>query len=208
MHDGELAIVDCVEFAPGLRRIDVAADLAFLVMELHRVGRGELASALVTAYREAGGEPGSDRLLGLLAAYRAQVRAKVAFTRETQRHCDAHDEADSLLQLAARLLWKALTPLVLVVAGISASGKSTLADALAAESGFALLGTDAVRKSRAGLASTARAPVSLYADAVNRATYTALGRAADAAAHSGVIVDGTFRRRTDRDAFFTELAST
>ena len=79
-----LAVVDCVEFDPGLRSIDVAGDLAFLVMDLHRIGRGELAAVLVAAYREAGGDPGSDALLALLAAYRAYVRAKVALTRTAQ----------------------------------------------------------------------------------------------------------------------------
>jgi predicted kinase len=204
--DGDgLSIVDCVEFAPGLRRIDVAADLAFPVMELHRIGRRELADVLVSAYRDADGDPGDDRLLALLAAYRAHVRAKVAFTRAGQRHTDAHDEADALLRLAARLLWRALTPSVIVVAGLSASGKSTVARLLAAESGFPLLGTDALRKSGAGLASTARAPESLYRDEVSHATYGALGRQARAAARGGVIVDGTFRRRSDRASFFAGL---
>jgi aminoglycoside phosphotransferase family enzyme/predicted kinase len=205
LEDGRLSIVDCVEFAPGLRRIDVAADLAFPVMELHRIGRGDLADVLVGAYRDAGGDPGDDRLLALLAAYRAYVRAKVAFTRAGQRDGGAHDEAGAFLRLAARLLWRALTPSVIVVAGVSASGKSTLAALLAAESGYALSSTDALRKSRAGLASTARAPGSLYADEVSRATYLALGRAARAAACRGAIVDGTFRRVADRAAFFTGL---
>jgi len=205
LEDDALAIVDCVEFAPGLRRIDVAADLAFPVMELHRLGRADFADGLVAAYRDAGGDPGDDPLLALLAAYRAYVRAKVAFTRARQRDRDADEDADALLGLAARLLWRALAPSVIVIAGVSASGKSTLAELVAAESGFTLLSTDALRKARAGLASTARAPDSLYTDAVNRATYAALGRAAADAAGQGAIVDGTFRRRSDRAAFFAEL---
>ena len=205
LEDGGLAIVDCVEFSRELRCIDVAADLAFLVMELHRTGHRELAAVLVAAYRDAGGHPGSDRLLSLLAAYRAHVRAKVAFTRAGQGDGDAHGDARALLGLAARLLWRALTPSVIVVAGVSASGKSTVAERLAAESGFSLLATDALRKSRAGLATTARAPESLYADEVSQATYHALGREARAAARDGVIVDGTFRRRTDRAAFLAAL---
>ena len=49
----ELAIFDPVEFDPGLRRIDVAADLAFLVMELEEAGREDLARVLVEEYRAA-----------------------------------------------------------------------------------------------------------------------------------------------------------
>jgi len=200
---GELgpAVVDCVEFDPGLRSIDVAGDLAFLVMDLHRIGRGELAPVLVAAYREAGGDPGSDALLALLAAYRAYVRAKVALTRTAQHGPAGREGAAQLLGLGARMLWQALTPLTLVVAGVAATGKSTLAAALAAESGFDLVSTDVLRKRLAGLAPTTRAPRSLYDDEHDRATYAALGDEA-AAAGRGVVVDGTFRRAADRSAFF------
>jgi aminoglycoside phosphotransferase family enzyme len=75
------ALVDAIEFDPGLRRIDVGLDLAFLVMELHAAERQDLAAALVAGYRDEGGDPGDDRLLAFFAAYRARVRAKVALIR-------------------------------------------------------------------------------------------------------------------------------
>ena len=78
------ALVDAIEFDPGLRRIDVGLDLAFLVMELHEAERPDLADALVEGYRAAGGDPGDDRLLAFFAAYRARVRAKVALIRAAQ----------------------------------------------------------------------------------------------------------------------------
>jgi uncharacterized protein len=79
-EDG-IVVFDCVEFDPALRRIDVAADLAFLVMELHEAGAADLAAELVSAYREAGGDPGGDELLSFYAAYRALVRAKLHYLR-------------------------------------------------------------------------------------------------------------------------------
>jgi aminoglycoside phosphotransferase family enzyme/predicted kinase len=202
-----LNVVDCVEFDPELRHIDVAADLAFLVMDLHRVDRPELAAVLLSAYREAGGDPGSGALLWLLAAYRAQVRAKIALTRAAQRGPGA-GSGEPLLALAGRLLWRAFTPVVVVVAGLAASGKTTLAQALARESGYTHASTDVVRKALAGLPATSRAPTTLYAPEVGRATYAALGGTAEAAASTGVIVDGTFRSREDRAAFFAQLTST
>jgi len=204
-------VVDCVEFDAGLRRIDVAADLAFLVMELHEARRPELAAVLVSAYRAAGGDPGSDALLAFLAAYRAQVRAKVALTRERQLAPGAAasggelTHAAALLRLGERLQWAARAPLVVVVAGVSASGKTTLVRALAAESGYAHVNSDVLRKRRAGLAPTDRAPAALYGPEANRATYAALGRRAAEAAEAGVIVDATFRHRSDRDAFREQL---
>jgi predicted kinase len=201
----DVEVVDCVEFNAELRRIDVAADLAFLVMELHETLRPDLAAALVDGYRAAGGEPGSDVLLAFFAAYRAQVRAKVALTRGQQLEpaaavCEtAH--AASLLRLAERLQWAARAPLVIVLAGLSASGKTTLAQAIAAASGYAHLSSDVVRKRGAGLAPAERAPLALYGTDVNRATYAELGRLAAQAAPTGAIVDATFRNRADRDEF-------
>jgi uncharacterized protein len=103
------------------------------------------------------------------------------------------------------LLWRALVPLVIVIAGVSATGKSTVAAALARETGFPVLRTDVIRKARAGLSPTARGSDALYRDAVSRDTYAALGREAAGLAAAGVVVDGTFRRRCDRAAFFAEL---
>ena len=204
-------IVDCVEFDPALRRIDVAADLAFALMELHEAGRPDLAESLVRAYRAAGGDPGSDALLAFFGAYRAEVRAKVALLRAEQRRPAAAEpdraHAQRLLALAARLRWRAHAPLVIAVAGVSASGKSTVANRLGAASGFPVVSSDVVRKTAAGLRPTERAPVELYADDVSRATYTALGAGAAARAADGVIVDATFRRRADREAFRAGLGS-
>src|SRR6185312_5208520 len=52
----DVVVVDCIEFEPQLRQIDVAAELAFLVMDLHASGRGDLATSLLGAYRAAGGD--------------------------------------------------------------------------------------------------------------------------------------------------------
>ena len=75
---GEVYVYDCVEFNPDLRRIDVAADMAFLVMDLARLGAESSAWQLIEAYRRDGGDPGDDPLLSFLASYRAWVRSKVA----------------------------------------------------------------------------------------------------------------------------------
>jgi hypothetical protein len=178
-------------------------------MELHEACRPDLAAILVRAYRKAGGDPGSDALLAFFAAYRAQVRAKVALTRGSQLALgDAADEivhATALLRLGERLQWAARTPLIVVVAGVAASGKTTLARALADESGFAHLNSDVIRKRGAGLAPTEPAPAAVYSAEANRATYAALGRRAAETANAGVVVDATFRNRADRDAFRSRL---
>jgi aminoglycoside phosphotransferase family enzyme/predicted kinase len=197
-----IEIVDCVEFDPALREIDVGLDLAFLVMDLLRRDRS-LAAALVSAYREAGGDPGDDALVAFFAAQRALIRAKVALVRASQvEGADAarrRAHADELLALAGRLAWTVRVGSGLVVCGLAASGKSTLAAALAQRSGATVVSSDAVRKELLGLAPSERAPETAYGPEMDRRTYEALCRRARALAEP-VIVDATFRRRQDRDA--------
>jgi uncharacterized protein len=201
-----IEVVDCVEFDPLLREQDVGLDLAFLVMDLMR--RDErLARALETAYREAGGDPGDDALVRFFAAQRALIRAKVALIRAGQvEAADAgrrSGEAAELLDLADLLGWSVRLGDLAVVCGVAASGKSTLAAALAERAGATVISSDVVRKRLLGIDPTARAPTGAYADDVNRRTYDALGRLAWRLVEAGdrVVVDATFRFAADRRAF-------
>jgi uncharacterized protein len=214
LEAAEPSIVDCVEFDSELRAIDVGADLAFLVMDLTRLRRADLGRELVRSYRLAGGAPGSDQLIAFYAATRAWVRAKVACLRADQTPAGGERDAlfaqaGELIALGERFCWQARGPLVVVVCGVPASGKSYLARALARASGLPVLSTDETRKRLLGIAPTAHAPQAAYEDAHSTRTYTALGQAAADAAgdQGGVIVDGTFRRRADREAFRSGFSS-
>jgi uncharacterized protein len=202
-----LAVVDCVEFDPGLRTLDVADDLAFLAMDLTRLGADDRVAQVTQAYREAGGDYGDERLLWFYAVHRALVRAKVALIRAGQE--GDRDEARrravrgaALVALAGRLSWRARGPLVLVVCGAPASGKSRLAAELAGDGDLPVLSSDVVRKELAGLGPQDRAPESAYTPEFTDRTYDELAaRAVQAlAASPTVVVDATFGRRRDRDA--------
>ena len=86
-------VLDALEFDPGLRLIDVACDIGFLVMDLEGEGATALAEALLTGYREAGGDPGDDALLALMACYRALVRAKIDAVRGRAERAQQRDRA-------------------------------------------------------------------------------------------------------------------
>jgi uncharacterized protein len=199
------AIVDCVEFDPALREIDVGEDLAFLVMDLERLGRPDLARDLVDGYRRSGGEPGPHELVAFYAAVKAWVRAKVSLlTPAPDESADgASNAARSLLALGERIAWRARLPLTLIICGAPASGKSELATRLSALSGLTLLGSDETRKALVDVAPNQRAPQSAYSAAVTRDTYAELGRRArdDLESRGGVIVDATFATRATRRAF-------
>jgi uncharacterized protein len=204
-------VYDCVEFDPALRYVDVAADLAFLVMDVARLGSVELADRLIASYRSAGGNPGDDSLLSFYAAYRAWVRSKVACVQMSElcsgdpRRARARDEARVLLDLGHRFAWRTRLPLVVVICGVAASGKSTLASRVEAVSGLRHLSSDVTRKRLAGLAPTEVASAEHYGDEFNRLTYEELGRLAaeETERTGGAIVDATFRLGRDREAFAT-----
>ena len=132
--DGKVEIFDPVEFDPALRLIDVAADLAFLVMELAEAGRADLAAALVDEYRAAGGDDGGDVAAGLLRRLPGLgareggllARGGAADGRAAPAGAGA---CRSLGALAERLSWRARRPLVLVICGAAATGKTELAHA-------------------------------------------------------------------------------
>jgi aminoglycoside phosphotransferase family enzyme/predicted kinase len=199
-----LSIVDCVEFDPGLRTLDVADDLAFLVMDLCAHGAEPAARELIAAYRNARGDCGREELVWFFAVHRALIRAKVALVRSRQATAAGDDgEARRLVAVAERCAWRARGAPTLVVCGVPASGKSHLADALGAMAGCPVLSSDVVRKELGGLAPHDRGTPSLYTPEVSARVYRELGRrsAAALAAGHGVLVDATFRRRADRDAF-------
>ena len=191
-------IVDALEFDPALRIADVACDLGFLVMDLEGAGAEELAAALVEGYRVAGGDPGDRELLATMACYRALVRAKVDLVRAGH----GRERARERLAQALRLGWRARGPKVIAVCGPPASGKSTLARELCAQSAMAHISSDVVRKARIELAPTDRAPAAAYEHEATLATYRELGEhaAAALAAGHGAVVDATLGEPAARDA--------
>ncbi|MBN1529376.1 MAG: AAA family ATPase [Thermoleophilaceae bacterium] len=205
VEDGGVSVFDPVEFDPALRRIDVAADIAFLVMELSEAGRDDLGAALVDEYTRAGGDAGGDELLSFYAAYRAWVRAKVACLRAAELpggpgRARRLEHARALGALGERLAWRARRPLVIVVCGAAATGKTSLAEALSDQSGLTHLNSDLVRKELLGVPASERAPASAYGEAASLRTYEEIGVRARRAP-GGAIVDATFRLRAHRDAF-------
>lgn len=220
----DLVILDCIEFNAQFRSADPISDLAFLVMDLHRVARQDLADALLAGYFAAYTEPfgapadphevdDSRDLLPLYTAYRATVRAKVEAMTAAEPEVPA-PAAAAARRASARLLLLALRelappglrPCLALVAGLPGTGKSTLARALAAD-GFVWVRSDAVRKQLAGLSpeTSARAAQDsgLYTPAWTARTYARCRDLADEALTAGlrVVVDANFKSTEQRAAF-------
>lgn len=207
-----LPIFDCIEFNSRFRHCDVASEMAFLAMELEFLGAPMLAKALIEHYIEASGDTDLSDVLPVFRAYRAQVRAMVSGLTSREQEIEpaarerCRDEARRYLALAARSAWSGHAPLILAMAGISGTGKSTVAAALTDRTGFAWVRSDLVRKRMAGLASfdrpaTPAAAAELYAPTRSAAVYETLTGEADALTRAGhgVVIDATFQRRADRE---------
>ena len=143
MEDGP-RILDCLEFDDRLRFADVAADVAFLAMDLERLGAPSAALCFVRDYEEWSGAPLPRSLLHFYRALRAYVRTKVACLRYEQGDPGAAGEAMALLALALDHLEQCRVRLVLV-GGLPGSGKSTLAAALGDVLGATVLRSDVLR---------------------------------------------------------------
>jgi uncharacterized protein len=200
-------IFDCVEFSRSFRCADVASDLAFLLMDLDRLGvEPPATSGLVTRYREAGLALPPE-LLGLYWIHRALVRAKVDAIRMAEAEDD--DDRPMLGDIAAYLHTAArygisCTPLVIVMSGLSGTGKSTVASQLARVLGADHHRSDVVRKSLAGIQGAAEAAYGegIYREGTTAATYErlfALGASSIVAGRAAVL-DATFLDRRWRKA--------
>ena len=198
-------ILDCIEFDDHLRHLDVVTDVAFLVMDLRRLGRPDDAAAFVQAYGDHAGTELPGPLIEHGAAYWALVRAKVAHLRAAQGDPRAPAEARDLLHLAHRQL-RGARPRLVLVGGLPGSGKSTLAAAAGRHGGWVVLSSDRVRKELAGLTATTRTGDAfgegLYDAGHTAATYDALlDRAATALAHGEtVVLDASWGSAANRAA--------
>ena len=213
--DGEPVVFDCLEFNERLRWIDTLSDVAFLVMDLDAHGRPDLAARLLNGYLEAGGDYDGLRVLDYYRVYRALVRAKVARLRLAQL-AETHHGGTPDLALSQQLLdylrlastYTRSRPRGLVIThGLSGSGKSTVAQLLVERCGMIRVRSDVERKRLYGLAPEARSGAAIdrdiYQPAATEHTYSRLAelaRTIDAADYP-VIVDATFLRRSQREAF-------
>lgn len=198
--DDGVRVLDCLEFSDRLRHCDVVADMAFLAMDLERLGQPEAARRLLAEYQELAGDRWPVPLVHHYCAARAYVRAKVACLRFAQGVAEAADQARGLHALALGHLRQARVTLVLV-GGLPGSGKSTLAWGLATARGWTVLRSDQIRREGRGSAGATggRHPATAYREGDYRptataATYEELLHRAQALLEAGesVVLDASF----------------
>lgn len=201
--DDRPVIFDAVEFNESFSFIDVLYDLAFILMDLIHRGFPDFAHYLLNRYLESTRDYRGLALIHGFVSMRAAIRAMIGGMKEAPQ--EARAQARPYLKLASDYLIERVRPRLIVVGGLSGTGKSTLAMGLGPRLGFPIdavvLRTDGIRKRLAGVLPEQKLAPEFYAPDMNEKVYHCLRKDAKRALRAGMIVilDATFLRRRDRE---------
>jgi uncharacterized protein len=158
VQDDAIRIYDCIEFNDRFRCDDVASEVAFLAMDLDARGRAELGYFFTESYQRRSGDSELFTLLPFYRCYRAYVRGKVLSFRLNEAEFSAEEQqaaaegAANYFELARRYAAQLRRPTVIAVGGLSGTGKTSVARAIASELGLRVVSADAARQTLFGAA--------------------------------------------------------
>jgi uncharacterized protein len=207
---GRPVAFDAIEFSALIASGDVLYDLAFLLMDLVERGLEPSANAVFNRYlAETGRTEDLDALAGLplFLSMRAAIRAKVTAARlehaAPDKSAATKRSARAYFDFARRFI-EPSAPRLVAVGGLSGTGKSALAYALAPQlapaPGAVVLRSDVERKMLLGKDEHEKLPEDAYSPAVTARVYATIAdkaRRALAAGHAA-LVDAVFARPQER----------
>ncbi|WP_297368247.1 bifunctional aminoglycoside phosphotransferase/ATP-binding protein [Acidocella sp.] len=194
---GQPVLFDAIEFSDEFAVIDTAYDVAFLLMDLCAEAAPESANLVMNRYIDRTGDEAAVALLPLFMAVRAAIRAHVLAAQGRDGVAYVHLSAAALCPAVPRLV---------AIGGMSGTGKSTLAAALAPRfgglAGARVLRSDVLRKRLFGVAPETRLGAQAYTVAASDRTYGEMFDQAGRALAAGVSVglDAAFLRGEEREA--------
>ena len=218
LHLGNIALIegkvvpfDGIEFNPSLYWIDVISEIAFLVMDLQDKQRHDLAFQFLNEYLQYSGDYAGLKLLRFYLVYRAMVRAKVNAIRASQNtsekeHQQAINSYQHYLQLAKNYTQISI-PLMMIMYGVSGSGKSWLSEQIINRYQAIRIRSDVERKRLHSLSPQQKSPSGIastvYSQTSSDQTYQHLLQIAVEIINAGyqVIVDATFLQQQQRELF-------
>ncbi|THD71854.1 MAG: DNA-binding protein [Bradyrhizobium sp.] len=208
--DRRPVLFDAIEFDASIASVDVFYDLAFPIMDFLRYGRGAAANALLNRYLVSTASETLDALsaLPLFMSLRSAIRAKVLLAR---MGVNSRDKAGVLRSASAyfELAREAIhppAPTLVAIGGLSGTGKSMLARALAPsvlpQPGAVVLRSDVLRKQLFKINETDRLPERAYRPEITAQIYQIMVQRARRALSQGhsVVVDAVFAEQADRNA--------
>lgn len=201
----KIQLFDCIEFSEIFRFVDVMYDVAFTVMDLEAGPNSTLANTFLNTYIEQTADWEGLQLLPLYCSRQAYVRAKVTsfLLDNPMMAATARTATEAMAARYYQLAWQYTKPRqgrLLLMAGLSGSGKSTVARILARSLGAIHIRSDAVRKHLAGIPLESKGDAKIYSPAMGNRTYDRLLQLGILLAIQGfpVILDAKYDRRALR----------
>lgn len=228
LHLGNIALIadavclfDCIDFNEEFRWIDVMSEVAFVVMDLEERGLPESGWRFLNRYLERSGDYEGVYVLPFFLVYRALVRAKIDAIRlqDSSIGSSGSSTEHRLQRDLQRCLAVAdrdhdlLMPTLILMHGVSGSGKSHVSQHLLENLPAIRVRSDVERKRMSGLAAEDRpdsaTKISMYSSDASHRTYDQLLYLADTLILSGypVIIDATFLSEESRQPFLKMASS-
>ena len=214
-------ILDCIEFNHAFRYQDTASDLAFLAMDMDFLGYRPAALFLLSRYVKTTSDADLMQVIDFYKCYRAMVQVKVYHlqTEDRSSQDDAKKaehihEMEQYLDLAYQYALKMAFPVIWVTCGMIATGKSTVAEKLAALFSIPCIRSDDIRKTlfadlpdKSGNTGFEKG---MYSPEATSLVYGKILVTAQAALKKGssVILDATCRRQKQREDMLQLAADT
>ncbi len=211
LEDGRPIPFDCIEFNDLLSEIDTLYDLAFLLMDLCFRDRAGAANRVLNAYLDEAARGMPNGLLEGLAALPLMLSSRASVRAHVAAYQGDIEPARAYLAAAAAHLQPA-APVLVALGGVSGTGKTTLARAVApslgAAPGAVILRSDEIRKRQLGVGPTQAAPAASYSRGEMQRAYGVMLDEAEAALAAGrsVILDATYLDPANRQAVETLAA--
>jgi aminoglycoside phosphotransferase family enzyme/predicted kinase len=206
----DIIIFDCIEFNERFRYEDVASEVAFLAMDLDYNGYPDYADTFVSAYIRHSDDREIGSLQNFYKCYYAYVRGKVISFRLGDSSISREDReeetgtASRYFDLAYTYSARLEKPTLILMAGLTGTGKSVRANSIAPRIGAEIIRTDVLRKEMLHMAPTERHTevfgTGIYRQEVTRKTYDRALELASEKLTEGksVIIDASYKSRRDR----------
>lgn len=212
--NGKLLLFDCIEFNESFRFVDVMFDVAYIVMDLEARNRSDLSNLFLNTYAELTGDWEGLQVLPIYVSRQTYVRAKVtSFLLNDPGVPEAEKKAASeTAALYYRMAWEysqARQGQLMIMSGLSGSGKSTTAQQIARQTGAIQIRSDAVRKHLGGVPLYERGGDDLYTPEMTAKTYGKLLDLGLKLAQQGyqVILDAKYDRQALRKAVIEQASA-